>query len=155
MIQPTSTRRPGRSPCQSAPWPTSRSIQGATWSMNQTSRRVLPGLIDSHTHALDASLYEFDHEIPDMETMADVLAYVRSLEDAGAAAVGRFGVQARPGRDPVGVFVGAGVTVGVGVYVGVGVQAGLPPASAATCGVCCGSLGRTTSRGTNSTACLA
>ena len=41
-------------------------------------KTVLPGLIDSHTHALDASLYEFDHEIPDMETMADVLAYVRA-----------------------------------------------------------------------------
>ena len=40
-------------------------------------KTVLPGLIDSHTHALEASLYEFDHEIPDMETMADVLAYVR------------------------------------------------------------------------------
>ena len=40
-------------------------------------KTVLPGLIDSHTHALDASLYEFDHEIPDMATVADVLAHIR------------------------------------------------------------------------------
>ena len=40
-------------------------------------KTVLPGLIDSHTHALDASLYEFDHEIPDMVTVADVLAHIR------------------------------------------------------------------------------
>lgn len=46
---------------------------------------VLPGLIDSHVHAPSASVYEFDHEIPEMETVADVLDYVRSraeqLED--------------------------------------------------------------------------
>lgn len=40
-------------------------------------RTVMPGLIDSHTHALDASLYEFDHEIPAMATIADVLAHIR------------------------------------------------------------------------------
>ncbi len=47
----------------------------------------------------------------------DVRAYVRLLEDAAAAAVRRFGVPARPGRDPVGVFVrGAKIaSVGVGV----------------------------------------
>ena len=37
-------------------------------------RTVLPGLADSHTHAVDAALFEFDHPVPDMETMADVLA---------------------------------------------------------------------------------
>jgi len=46
---------------------------------------VLPGLIDSHLHAPAASVYEFDHEVPEMETIADVLNYVRSrgeqLED--------------------------------------------------------------------------
>ena len=41
-------------------------------------RTVLPGLIDSHAHPTGASLYEFDHEVPTMETIADVLAYVRS-----------------------------------------------------------------------------
>lgn len=38
---------------------------------------VLPGLIDSHVHAANASMVEFDHEIPNMETVADVLAYIR------------------------------------------------------------------------------
>jgi predicted amidohydrolase YtcJ len=45
---------------------------------------VLPGLIDSHVHPTGASLTEFDHPIPPMETIADVLAYIR----ARAAAVG-------------------------------------------------------------------
>ena len=40
-------------------------------------RMVLPGLIDSHAHPADASMTEFDHPIPDMETIADVLAYIR------------------------------------------------------------------------------
>ncbi len=43
-------------------------LQGAT---------VLPGLIDSHVHSTGAAVYEFDHVIPDMETIADVLAYIR------------------------------------------------------------------------------
>ena len=40
-------------------------------------RMVIPGLIDSHTHPLGASLTEFDHTIPEMESIADVLAYVK------------------------------------------------------------------------------
>ncbi|HUR57748.1 MAG TPA: amidohydrolase family protein, partial [Opitutaceae bacterium] len=39
-------------------------------------RMVLPGLIDSHVHAPAASMFEFDHEIPSMETVQDVLDYV-------------------------------------------------------------------------------
>ncbi len=39
---------------------------------------VLPGLIDSHVHSTSAATYEFDHVIPEMETIADVLAYVRA-----------------------------------------------------------------------------
>jgi predicted amidohydrolase YtcJ len=46
-------------------------------------KTVLPGLMDSHVHAVDASMYEFDHPVPDMETIADVLRYVK----ARAAAV--------------------------------------------------------------------
>jgi predicted amidohydrolase YtcJ len=41
-------------------------------------KTVLPGLMDSHVHAPEASMYEFDHEIPTMETIADVLRYIRS-----------------------------------------------------------------------------
>ena len=39
-------------------------------------KTVLPGLMDSHVHAGGASLYEFDHTVPDMETLADVLGYI-------------------------------------------------------------------------------
>ncbi len=38
---------------------------------------VLPGLIDSHVHASGASMFEFDHDVPDMTSIIDVLAYVR------------------------------------------------------------------------------
>ena len=38
---------------------------------------VLPGLIDSHTHPSDAAMLEFDHPIPEMETVGDVLQYIR------------------------------------------------------------------------------
>lgn len=41
-------------------------------------RTVLPGLIDSHVHPVGAALYEFDHPMPRMETIADVLGYVKS-----------------------------------------------------------------------------
>jgi len=39
---------------------------------------VLPGLIDSHTHPTGAAMHEFDHPVPDMETIADVLAYTKA-----------------------------------------------------------------------------
>ncbi len=41
-------------------------------------KTVLPGLIDSHAHPSDASMTEFDHPIPDMETLQDVLNYVKT-----------------------------------------------------------------------------
>lgn len=40
-------------------------------------KTVLPGLMDTHVHAASASMYEFDHEIPTMETIADVLRYLK------------------------------------------------------------------------------
>ncbi|QDT57385.1 N-substituted formamide deformylase precursor [Caulifigura coniformis] len=40
-------------------------------------RMVLPGLIDSHVHAASAAIYEFDHPVRDMDTVDDVLAYIR------------------------------------------------------------------------------
>ena len=45
--------------------------------VNLRGRMVLPGLIDSHVHAGGASRYEASHEIPPMDTIADVLAYIR------------------------------------------------------------------------------
>ncbi|MBL8292166.1 MAG: amidohydrolase, partial [Bryobacterales bacterium] len=40
-------------------------------------KTVLPGLMDTHVHAASASMYEFDHDIPTMETIADVLRYLK------------------------------------------------------------------------------
>ena len=41
-------------------------------------KTVLPGLIDSHSHAASASIIEFDHPVPNMETIEEVLEYIRS-----------------------------------------------------------------------------
>ncbi len=40
-------------------------------------KMVLPGLIDSHVHPGGACMTEFDHPLPDMESIADVLQYIR------------------------------------------------------------------------------
>ncbi len=48
----------------------------ATRRIDLAGKTVLPGLIDSHVHALSAALYELDHTVPEMETVADVLAYI-------------------------------------------------------------------------------
>jgi hypothetical protein len=40
-------------------------------------KTVLPGLIDSHVHPTGAAMTEWDHPIPEMESIADVLAYIR------------------------------------------------------------------------------
>ena len=53
-------------------------LRGAgTQVVDLAGRTVLPGLIDSHVHSIGASMTEFDHEIPAMESIADVLAYIR------------------------------------------------------------------------------
>jgi predicted amidohydrolase YtcJ len=39
---------------------------------------VLPGLMDSHVHPNGAAMFEFDHPAPDMETVQDVLDYIKS-----------------------------------------------------------------------------
>lgn len=49
-----------------------------TVQVDLAGRLVLPGLIDSHSHPPDAAMYEFDHPVPEMETVADVLAYIKS-----------------------------------------------------------------------------
>ena len=45
-------------------------------------KMVLPGLIDSHTHPTDACMIEADHPIPAMETITEVLDYIRARADA-------------------------------------------------------------------------
>lgn len=45
-------------------------------------KTVLPGLIDSHVHPLGAAMYEFDHPIPEMDTIADVLKYIQQRAEA-------------------------------------------------------------------------
>src|SRR5882724_4658111 len=45
-------------------------------------RMVLPGLMDSHVHPGSASMTEFDHPVPTMETIADVLEYIRQRAQA-------------------------------------------------------------------------
>ncbi|MGH7224881.1 MAG: amidohydrolase family protein, partial [Gemmataceae bacterium] len=45
-------------------------------------KMVLPGLIDSHVHPNGACMHEFDHRIPEMETIADVLAYIKGRAKA-------------------------------------------------------------------------
>jgi hypothetical protein len=37
---------------------------------------VIPGLIDSHVHPAAAAVYEFDHPVPEMDTVADVLKHI-------------------------------------------------------------------------------
>lgn len=49
-----------------------------TEQVDLRGKTVLPGLIDSHVHAPDASMYEFEQPVPDMESIEDVLAYVRA-----------------------------------------------------------------------------
>ena len=49
---------------------------GVTAVRDLGGRTVLPGLIDSHVHAPAAAVFEFDHEIPSMETIREVLDYI-------------------------------------------------------------------------------
>jgi predicted amidohydrolase YtcJ len=60
-----------------------RALAGdATEQLDLGGRTVLPGLMDSHVHAPGASMYEFEQPVPDMETIADVLAYFKTRADA-------------------------------------------------------------------------
>lgn len=48
----------------------------ATKRIDAGGKCVIPGLIDSHVHPTGAALYEFDHPIPEMDTVADVLKHI-------------------------------------------------------------------------------
>ncbi|MBT3890202.1 MAG: amidohydrolase family protein, partial [Planctomycetaceae bacterium] len=45
-------------------------------------KMVIPGLIDSHVHSTGAAVYEYDHPVPVMNTIADVLEHVKQRADA-------------------------------------------------------------------------
>ena len=55
-----------------------RLADSKTKQVDLSGKTVLPGLIDSHVHAPSASMYEFEQRIPDMESIEDVLAFVRA-----------------------------------------------------------------------------
>jgi predicted amidohydrolase YtcJ len=44
-------------------------------------KMVLPGLIDSHVHPCGAAMTEFDHPIPQMDSVQDVLDYFKARAD--------------------------------------------------------------------------
>src|SRR5687768_15854199 len=53
-----------------------------TQVLDLEGKTVLPGMIDSHVHSARACLTEFDHPIPTMETILDVLTYVSKRASA-------------------------------------------------------------------------
>src|SRR3989442_4501795 len=53
----------------------------ATTIVDLQGKMVLPGLIDSHIHP-DAAMTEFDHPVPEMETIQDVLDYIGKRAEA-------------------------------------------------------------------------
>ena len=63
--------------------------EGVTAVHDLGGRMVLPGLIDSHVHAPAAAMFEFDHEIPPMETLRDVLDYIAARTRVVPAGVPR------------------------------------------------------------------
>jgi predicted amidohydrolase YtcJ len=48
-----------------------------TQVLDLEGKMVLPGLIDSHVHPESACMTEFDHPVPDMESIDDVLSYIK------------------------------------------------------------------------------
>ncbi len=54
----------------------------STEMLDLRGKMVLPGLIDSHVHPSSACMTEFNHPIPEMETIPDVLDYIKSRVEA-------------------------------------------------------------------------
>ena len=54
----------------------------ATKTIDLAGKLLIPGLIDSHVHPSGAAMTEFDHEVPQMDTIADVLAYITARAKA-------------------------------------------------------------------------
>ncbi|MFO1499101.1 MAG: amidohydrolase [Verrucomicrobiota bacterium] len=54
----------------------------ATERIHLQGKTVLPGLSDSHVHPESACLTEFDHAIPTLESIDDVLGYIRARAEA-------------------------------------------------------------------------
>ena len=50
--------------------------------LNLDGKTVLPGFIDSHSHPSGACMTEFDHPIPQMDSIQDVLDYISKRADA-------------------------------------------------------------------------
>ena len=68
---------------------TSSRLRGPnTTVVDLAGKMVLPGLIDSHAHPTDACMTEFDHPVPEMETIADVLDYIRARAERSDRASG-------------------------------------------------------------------
>ena len=59
-----------------------------TQQVDLGGKTVVPGLIDSHVHAPSASMYEFEQPVPDMQSVDEVLAYLR--ERANRAKAGQW-----------------------------------------------------------------
>jgi predicted amidohydrolase YtcJ len=59
-----------------------------TERLDLQGQMVLPGLIDAHAHPCGAALTEFDHPIPEMESVQDVLDYFQGR--AGAVKPGQW-----------------------------------------------------------------
>lgn len=53
-------------------------LSGQTRIFDLQGKTVMPGLIDSHTHPAAACLTEFDHPVPAMQSIQDVLDYIKS-----------------------------------------------------------------------------
>lgn len=55
---------------------------GETKLVNLNGKMVLPGFIDSHVHPCGACMTVFDHPIPQMDSIEDVLNYIKMRANA-------------------------------------------------------------------------